>query len=884
MNFAATLQDTTYSLKDGLIVSCLPVRHAEFVHITFTLRGGAGLEQVDQLGYFSLLGTMLSRGCGELDRAAFAEDCDKRGANVNIYPGRDYLTIEIWALPSDLEWALRLIVSMIWDPRLEEAEVSTARDESIAQLLARQDEKRSRLFDEARRRLFPENHNYARPLLGDADCLMAVTAGKLRSFQERITAQMSAVLCATGQFQQATLDTLIENQFSSLAFCSKSVTGQTVDFVHPERTGFRIGFPVEQAEVLIALPAVGRLDPDYRLALFCNEILGGAFLSRLTRAVRMQEGLAYSADSRLRAGTEAGLIWIGLQTDVRNTELALRTVRACLDELLHEGVGETEYTHFKDFVSSSMLFDYDALASLTSRRLEQILFREPWPLESRLTRFSERVTPERVGEMFQRLIRPEKALVCLLGRELPREVESVFFAGSELKDVAPPLSLIPAPIGPSGRPPSRAVRLSEHPAGELYRMPSGHHLLTLPRPGLGSISLQLWTVTGSMDEKHGQTGLSHLLEHLMFRGTKQFPDGSFDAILAQKGGLNNAFTSEDFTVYTDYVTVEGLEEALCLEADRFQALDISEELFQTERSVVMEERSVRVDCSPLGKAYEKLQTLALGDHPYGHPVIGWREDLENVELAAVQSHYRMASEPGRLLIVVAGGCSSTQAVELVERCFSERMDGSSEQTWPVLCSSDPVPALKPASIHMNERSGYSYLLLCYRFPREGHPDYEACELLSRVVGDGDSCRLYDRFVRKDKKFLEVWTSYESQARDHPLLHLGLASPAENEQISQESASEILEFLDDLDHRLTQDELDKARVSWLAEEAFGTDELEDWALEIAGRVVLLPWDQVWNHRERIESVTLAKLKEVAERYLAKEKCVYVSLQGDSEEVD
>ncbi|HIB65113.1 MAG TPA: insulinase family protein [Phycisphaerales bacterium] len=202
-----------------------------------------------------------------------------------------------------------------------------------------------------------------------------------------------------------------------------------------------------------------------------------------------------------------------------------------------------------------------------------------------------------------------------------------------------------------------------------------------------------------------------------------------------------------------------------------------------------------------------------------------------------------------------------------------------QPVWPVVCPTDSVPKLGRRSEHMAERSGYSYLLLCYRFPREGHPDYEACELLSRVIADGDSCRLYDKFVREEKKFLEVWTSYESQARDHPLLHLGMAVAGE-ERRPQDSAAEVIDFLHRLSTSLTAEELEKVRVSWMAEEAFGTDELEDWSLEIAGRVVLMPWEKVWQQSQRIEAVTLQDLKRVADLYLSKDNCVSLTLEGQS----
>ena len=410
--------------------------------------------------------------------------------------------------------------------------------------------------------------------------------------------------------------------------------------------------------------------------------------------------------------------------------------------------------------------------------------------------------------------------------------------------------------------------------------PNGVHLLCLPRPELLSVSLQIWTRTGSMDEPVGASGMSHLLEHLMFRGTSRFPDGQFDAILAQKGGVNNAFTSEDFTVYTDYVVPEGLSEALCLEADRFSELEIAPEVFATEREVVLEERSLRVDASPLGKVYENLQKAAFPDHPYGWPVIGWREDLHRLSLEQVMEHYRKTISADRLLVVVAGGCDRKTAQDLVGRTLGRTPGSQGERSWPALADDGPVELLERVELCFEDRSGYSYLLAAFRFPREGHPDYEAAELLSRLLGQGDSSRLHDIFVRQKRLALEVWVSYEPQSRDHPLLHLGLATTDDFDFVQRKSELEI--FLRELPQSISSEELAKVRQGWIAEEAFGTDELEEWAVETAGRVMLLPWDKVWSLRERVEGVTLDKLVEVARRYLDPAHGVFAHLRARPEE--
>lgn len=243
-------------------------------------------------------------------------------------------------------------------------------------------------------------------------------------------------------------------------------------------------------------------------------------------------------------------------------------------------------------------------------------------------------------------------------------------------------------------------------------------------------------------------------------------------------------------------------------------------------------------------------------------------------------HYAHAISSDRLLVVVAGGCDTQTAQDLVGRTLGRMPGGQGERSWPVLAADGPVELLEGASLSFEDRSGYSYLLAAFRFPREGHPDYEAGELLARLLGHGDSSRLHDVFVRQKRLALEVWTSYEPQSRDHPLLHLGLATTDDFDFVQRKSELEI--FLRELPQSISSEELAKVRQGWIAEEAFGTDELEEWAVETAGRVMLLPWDKVWSLRERVEGVTLDKLVEVARRYLDPAHGVFAHLRARPEE--
>lgn len=884
-------------LSSGFVVAGVPLPRAAFVHLLLVVRAGSTFELDHEEGYTELLASLLCRGAGPWDRQQFALECDSRGASLQVLGSRDLFVFELSLLPEDLVWGLELLARVFYEPRLEPQEIAVALKEQQQQNLARCNEQRTALGDLARANLFTPTHAYSRPLGGRPQIELKATAAELRLFHSRlILGEQPLALCAVGAFDPQVLLNQLRRFFvggsdaARLAHMPPQAQAG-IYAVHPTPF-FELEFLTEQSRILLGLPAPSRGHPQHLEAYLANEIFGGAFLSRLTRAVRAKEGLAYSASSTLWSGFQGGALWISLQTDQANLPKALRTVRVTIDDLLGKGLEAEEVEQFRLFAENSLTFEYDSLSGLASRLLEYILFAEPWQLAERQREIRQRAKPEVLQHALKDMLKVEAAVLCLSGRPNRPQTAKAFFAassGQQRRKLGVDQLQAPAKLAFSYAKPVEPSLLATNQTAQLFGYPNGLHLLCLPRPEVPSISLQVWTLTGLLDEVPGSTGLSHLLEHLMFRGTKAVPDGEFDAVLAQKGGVNNAFTSEDFTVYTDYVTSEGLLDALTLEADRFTQLEVSSQHFATEREVVLEERSLRVDASPLGKLFEQLQSAAMPSHPYGWPVIGWREDVSSLTLDKVMRHYRLACQTSRLLVVVAGGCAPQQAARLVGQTLGTWLPPPAIETvataaggqverasWPVLASADPVPLLKPDFLVLKERSGYSYLLATFRFPREGHPDYEAAELLSRILGEGDSSLLHDRYVRQQQWAVETWISYEPQAREHPLLHLGLATTEDFD--SEERRQELGDFLKAVPELLSEQQLEKARRGWRAEAAYSTDDLEEWAVEIAARVMVLDWESVWTVGERIERIRLEQLREVARCYLAPEVAVMAHLQA------
>ena len=175
---------------------------------------------------------------------------------------------------------------------------------------------------------------------------------------------------------------------------------------------------------------------------------------------------------------------------------------------------------------------------------------------------------------------------------------------------------------------------------------------------------QVWYKAGSIDEVNGKTGIAHAFEHMMFKGTKTTKPGEFSEIIAAAGGRENAFTGADYTCYFQRLEKSKLPISLKMEADRMQNLVVLEEEFKKEIQVVMEERRWRTDDKPTARANELMQSLAFISHPYGRPIVGWMDDLENMSYKDAEEWYQDWYAPNNAILVVAGDVSALSLIHI----------------------------------------------------------------------------------------------------------------------------------------------------------------------------------------------------------------------------
>lgn len=276
-----------------------------------------------------------------------------------------------------------------------------------------------------------------------------------------------------------------------------------------------------------------------------------------------------------------------------------------------------------------------------------------------------------------------------------------------------------------------------------FTLDNGLKILVLPDDRLPIVSVQVHYAVGSRHEAPGITGISHLFEHLMFRGTATLGPEEFSRRLQAKGGEVNAFTTRDHTSYFENLPAEHLELALSLEADRLKHLKLDAENFETERQVVLSERKLRCVDSPFGLVEELLFATAYTTHPYRWPIIGWDQDLRRLTLEDCLAFYRRYYQPGTMLIVVAGDVRPEAVRELVVRYFGD-LPGSGP---PPLPPAPEPPQRGERRAVFKKVSQVEAFFAAFHTVGLGHPDIYPLMVLAAILSQGRACRFYQEFVR-----------------------------------------------------------------------------------------------------------------------------------------
>lgn len=375
----------------------------------------------------------------------------------------------------------------------------------------------------------------------------------------------------------------------------------------------------------------------------------------------------------------------------------------------------------------------------------------------------------------------------------------------------------------------------------------------------------VWYRVGAMDEHDGTTGIAHLLEHLMFKGTKKLKPGEFNAIVAQAGGNDNAFTNQDYTAYFQRVPAAALPRMMELEADRMKNLVIDDQEFARELKVVMEERRLRTDDQPQAQLHEQLMAATFIAHPYRRPVIGWMNDLEHMRPQDARDWYRHWYAPNNAYVVVVGDVDHRRVFALANKLYG----GMKPVQLPVRKVTAEPPQTGERRIVVKAPAELPQLAMAWKVPKlvdvENDREPYALEVLAGILDGHAASRLPRSLVRGTRMAVEVGAYYDSTARGETVFMLG-GTPAKGHSVQELESALRAEIRRIADEGVSAEELERIKTLTVASETYKLDSTYVQAMEI-GRVEAagFRWQDADRMLQKLRSVTADEVQAVARKY-------------------
>ncbi len=391
---------------------------------------------------------------------------------------------------------------------------------------------------------------------------------------------------------------------------------------------------------------------------------------------------------------------------------------------------------------------------------------------------------------------------------------------------------------------------------QTFTLDNGMQVAVIENHRAPVVTHMVWYKTGGIDDPAGKSGIAHLLEHMMFKGTAAVPDGEFSKIIARNGGSENAFTSLDYTAYYQNIARDRLELVMFLESDRMKNLRFSQEDFAPELEVVKEERLMRIENHPAGLLNERRNAMLWGEHPYGRPIIGTKKELSSLTLKDAKRFYQTHYAPDNAVLVVAGDITADELKPLAEKYYGK------------IPPSRTAVAKRQFSTHYPTRSRiemrhpqvnlYS-LQRVYIVPSylsENKEQSFSYAVLDEILGTYHLGKMYNHFIVNKKTARSVGAGYSGFSLDKGTFAFSITA-AENESLTN-LEKELDRFTDPAS--LTQKDLDKAKKRLVADLEYLDDNPES-AANLVGRFYALGLtiEDLKNWKSNIENVTLADVK-------------------------
>jgi zinc protease len=396
-----------------------------------------------------------------------------------------------------------------------------------------------------------------------------------------------------------------------------------------------------------------------------------------------------------------------------------------------------------------------------------------------------------------------------------------------------------------------------------FTLPNGMQGIVIEDHRAPVVTHMVWYRAGAADEKRGKSGIAHFLEHLMFKGTKDVPDGQFSKLVEANGGYDNAFTTEDQTAYFQRLAADRLDLVMKMEADRMRNLILSDSDVTTERDVILEERSQRIDSQPEALFSEQLDAAQYLNHPYGTPTIGWRSEMEQLTRQDALDWYQHYYAPNNATLIVVGDIKADTLLPTIAKLFEPIPKGPSPKPLAVT----EAPQHGERRFLLKREAQVPFVMMGYRVPNYSSDDSYALNVLESILSHGKSARLYQSLVYEQKTALAVGADYGLMQADPGLFYFyAVVKPGEKvEAVEDAVLKEIQRIQTEPPSEL---ELQRAKNQIEAAHIFEQDSNFRQAMLLGeAETIGAGWRKVNQFVERTRAVTAQDVQRVASHYLA-----------------
>lgn len=405
---------------------------------------------------------------------------------------------------------------------------------------------------------------------------------------------------------------------------------------------------------------------------------------------------------------------------------------------------------------------------------------------------------------------------------------------------------------------------------EKYSLKNGMTVLLHQDQRIPQIYHQLLVKIGSKDEEEGKTGLAHLFEHMMFRGTEKYTGEEYEEKLESIGARNNAFTSRDYTAYEVILPSHKLEMILEMEAERLKSLQLTQNNFNREKEVVKEERRMRTDNNP-NEIFEPMMELIFSEHPYGRPIIGWMKDLEKMTLKDCKEFYQSYYAPNNSILIITGNFNVKKAKQWIQKYYGALKPSQLKKNT----QKTKITQTKKRSIQLKRAIHAPTLAFAYRGPKAGAKGTYSLSVLNRILTSGESSRLHQLLVYEHKLALSVGGFYYDLSEEGVfLIFIKMVPNASLKKVKQLFSSEIQKVRS---NEVTEKELLKSTRSIMNEYISTMKSLSGKANALSlNEAYFGDYKELFRDLERYEKVTAQTVKRQANLYLSPGKTFEATL--------